>query len=109
MKRLIAIAILLSMAVSTDLPFVGSTTAFAAGKVSSSYRYLKGIGKVQYKMFEDTSRGIVLHDFNGDGYTDVGYGTGGHCVPGAECAGNQTKGRAEIFLNDRKGRLNLKT
>ncbi len=93
------------MAVSTDLPFVGSTTAFAAGKVSSSYRYLKGIGKVQYKMFEDTSRGIVLHDFNGDGYTDVGYGTGGHCVPGAECAGNQTKGRAEIFLNDRKGRL----
>jgi len=109
MKRLIAIAILLSMAVSTDLPLVGTTTAFAAGKVSSSYRYLKGIGKVQYKMFEDTSRGIVLHDFNGDGYTDVGYGTGGHCVPGAECAGNQTKGRAEIFLNDRKGRLNLKT
>jgi len=60
-------------------------------------------------MFEDTSRGIVLHDFNGDGYTDVGYGTGGHCVPGTECAGNQTKGRAEIFLNNRKGRLNLKT
>jgi len=108
-KHLIASAVLLSVVFSTDLPFVGTTPAFAAGKVSSSYRYLKGIGKVQYKMFEDTSRGIVLHDFNGDGYTDVGYGTGGHCVPGAECAGNQTKGRAEIFLNDRKGRLNLKT
>jgi hypothetical protein len=109
MKRLIASAVLLSVVFSTGLPLVGTTTAYAAGKVSSSYRYLKGIGKVQYKMFEDTSRGIVLHDFNGDGYTDVGYGTGGHCVPGAECAGNQTKGRAEIFLNDRKGRLNLKT
>ena len=77
MKRLIAIAVLLSVAFATDLPLVGTTTAFAAGKVSSSYRYLKGIGKVEYKMFEDTSRGIVLHDFNGDGYTDVGYGTGG--------------------------------
>ena len=109
MNRLIAIAVLLSVVISTDFPFVGTTTAFAAGKVSSSYRYLKGIGKVDYKMFSDTSRGIVLHDFNGDGYTDVGYGTGGHCVPGAECAGNQTTGRAEIFLNDRKGRLNLKT
>jgi hypothetical protein len=101
--------VLLAVMFTTDLPLVGTTTAFAAGKVSSSYRYLKGIGKVQYKMFSDTSRGIVLHDFNGDGYTDVGYGTGGHCVPGDECAGNQTTGRAEIFLNDRKGRLNLKT
>jgi len=109
MRRLIASAVLLSLMFSTGLPLVGTTTAFAAGGPSSSYRYLKGIGKVQYKMFEDTSRGIVLHNFNGDGYIDVGYGTGGHCVPGAECAGNQTKGRAEIFLNDRKGRLNLKT
>ena len=55
MKRLFAIAVLLSVVFSTDLPFVGTTTAFAAGKVSSSYRYLKGIGKVQYKMFEDTA------------------------------------------------------
>ena len=77
MKRLIACAVLLSVMISTDLPLVGTTAAFAAGGPSSSYRYLKGIGKVQYKMFEDTSRGIVLHDFNGDGYTDVGYGTGG--------------------------------
>ena len=109
MERLIVGAVLLSVMFSTNLPFVGTTAAFAAGGPSSSYRYLKGIGKVQYKMFEDTSRGIVLHDFNGDGYTDVGYGTGGHCVPGDECERNQTKGRAEIFLNDRKGRLNLKT
>ena len=65
------------MVFSTGLPIVDTTTAFAAGGPSSSYRYLKGIGKVDYKMFSDTSRGIVLHDFNGDGYTDVGYGTGG--------------------------------
>ena len=114
MKRLFASAVLLSVMFSTDLPFLNTATAFAAGGPSSSYVYLKGKGKVQYKMFEDTSRGIVLHDFNGDGYTDVGYGTGGHCVPpaaggGDECKKNPTTGRAEIFLNDRKGRLNLKT
>ena len=114
MKRLFASAVLLSVMFSTDLPFLNTATAFAAGGPSSSYVYLKGKGKVQYKMFEDSSRGIVLHDFNGDGYTDVGYGTGGHCVPpaaggGDECKKNPTTGRAEIFLNDRKGRLNLKT
>ena len=88
MKRLIATAILLSMAVSTGLPLVGTTTAFAAGGPSSSYRYLKGIGKVNYKTFEDTSRGIVLHDFNGDGHTDIGYGTGAHCVPATAGGGD---------------------
>ena len=41
MKRLIASAVLLSVMLSTGLPLVGTTTAFAAGKVSSSYRYLK--------------------------------------------------------------------
>ncbi len=124
MKRLFASAVLLSVVFSTDLPFVGTTTAFAAGKVSSSYRYLKGIGKVEYKMFEDSARGIVIHDFNGDGYTDVGYGGGVHvrdecmfkpngvcdlskCTYKAGC--RRSYGRSEIFLNDRKGRLNLKT
>jgi hypothetical protein len=57
MKRLIASAILLSVVFSSDFPLVVTTTAYAAGKVSSSYRYLKGTGKVNYKTFEDTSRG----------------------------------------------------
>jgi hypothetical protein len=123
MKCLIASAVLLSVVFSTGLPVVGTTTAFAAGKVSSSYRYLKGIGKVRYKSFEDTSRGIVLHDFNGDGYVDVGYGTGGHVRPNcalkppgvcnSKCTYKNgckvTYAGAEIFLNDRRGRLNLKT
>jgi hypothetical protein len=114
MERLIVGAVLLSVMFSTNLPFVGTTAAFAAGGPSSSYRYLKGIGKVNYKTFEDTSRGIVLHDFNGDGHTDIGYGTGAHCVPataggGDDCTKRPSTGKAEIFLNDRKGRLNLKT
>ena len=100
-----------------------SSTAFAAGGPSSSYVYLKGQGKIKYKSFEDTSRGIVLHDFNGDGYTDVGYGTGGHVRPNcalkppgvcnSKCTYKNgckvSYARAEIFLNDRTGRLNLKT
>ena len=123
MKRLFASAVLLSVVFSTDLPFLSTTTAFAAGGPSSSYVYLKGKGKVKYKSFEDTSRGIVLHDFNGDGYTDVGYGTGGHVRPNcalkppgvcnSKCTYNTgckvSYARAEIFLNDRRGRLNLKT
>ena len=123
MKRLFSSAVLLSVVLSTDLPFLNTTTAFAAGGPSSSYVYLKGQGKVKYKSFEDTSRGIVLHDFNGDGYTDVGYGTGGHVRPNcalkppgvcnSKCTYKNgckvSYARAEIFLNDRTGRLNLKT
>lgn len=106
MKRLFASAVLLSVVFSADLPFVSTTTAFAAGGPSSSYRYLKGSGKVVYGNFEDSAHGVVLHDFNKDGYTDVGYSTGGHVLPGT---GKTSSGRTEIFLNDRKGRLNLKT
>ncbi len=88
--------------------FLLGSSASAAG-LSSSYTYLQGKGKVNYKEFKDAGRGIVLHDFNGDGYTDVGWGTGGHCVPGDECAKRPTTGRINIFLNDRKGRLKLNT
>jgi len=90
-----------------SLALLGSSAT--AGGLSSSYTYLQGKGKVNYKEFKDAGRGIVLHDFNGDGYTDVGYGNGGHCVPGVECGERPTTGRVNIFLNDRKGRLNLNT
>jgi len=53
--------------------FLLGSSASAAG-LSSSYTYLQGKGKVNYKEFKDAGRGIVLHDFNGDGYTDVGWG-----------------------------------
>jgi len=85
------------------------SSSATAGGLSSSYTYLQGKGKVTYKEFADAGRGFVLHDFNGDGYTDVGWGNGGHCVPGDECGKNPTTGRINIFLNDRKGRLNLNT
>ena len=123
MKRLFASAVFLSVVFTTDFPLVGTTTAFAAGGLSSSYRYLRGIGKVNYKTFLDAGKGIVLHDFNGDGYTDVGVPIGGHVrtncslkppgVCNSKCtykSGCKTiVGRAEIFLNDRRGRLLLKT
>jgi len=103
--------------------FLAGSPAWSASGFSSSYIYLQGKGKVKYKSFEDTSRGIVLHDFNGDGYTDVGYGTGGHVRPNcalkppgvcnSKCTYKNgckvSYARAEIFLNDRTGRLNLKT
>ena len=63
MKRLIAIAILLPVMFSTDLPFVGTTTAFAVGGPSSSYRYLKGIRTVNYeKSFDDAARANTVFD-----------------------------------------------
>ena len=63
MKRLIACAVLLLVVISTDFPFVGTTTAFAAGKVSSSYRYLKGIRTVNYeKSFDDAARANTVFD-----------------------------------------------
>ena len=96
-----------SLILLTSLFLLSSSAS--AGGLSSSYKYLQGKGKVKYNEFADAGRGIVLHDFNGDGYTDVGWGNGGHCVPGDECAKNPTNGRINIFLNDRKGRLKLNT
>jgi hypothetical protein len=64
MKHLFTSVVLLSVVFSTDLPFLSTTTAFAAGGPSSPYVYLKGKGKVDYKMFEDTSRGIVCRELN---------------------------------------------
>ena len=56
MKRLFSIAVFLSVMFSTDLPFLSTTTAFAAGGPSSSYRYLKGIRTVNYeKLFDDAA------------------------------------------------------
>ena len=104
MKPLIASAVLLSVVFSANLPLVGVTPAFAAGKVSSSYRYLKGIGKLNYKKsFDDAARAIVLNDFNGDGYTDVGYAGGRHWM--SDRGQKHETHRPEIFLNNRTGRL----
>jgi len=53
----------LSVMFSTDLPFLSTTTAFAAGGPSSSYRYLKGIRTVNYeKSFDDAARANTVFD-----------------------------------------------
>ena len=63
MERLFAIAVFLSVMFSTDLPFLSTTTAFAAGGPSSSYRYLKGIRTVNYeKSFDDAARANTVFD-----------------------------------------------
>ena len=99
MKRLIGSAVLLSLVFSSDYPLLVTTTAFAAGKVSSSYSYLKGAGKVDYKTFEDTSRGIVIHDFNGDGYVDLIATNSSGAVVVSESRTEMLRGPIFLWLN----------
>jgi len=86
---------------TSDRSFSISSAGSASG-LSSSYLYVKGAGRVNKLTVEDHQMHIILHDFNGDGFTDVGYATGywGATTP---------KGRSEIFLNNSAGRLNLAT
>ena len=79
-----------------------SSSAWSADGLSSSYFELKGRKKLNKLTVEDHQMNIVLHDFNADGFVDVGYATGYWGAP-------TPKGRSEIFLNNSAGRLNLAT